>query len=113
MPSLTAALLSNNILYVIRDGIFSTYDPETGNLLRQQRLEEASGDYYASPVAGDGKIYLVSLKGKVTIIQEGTDWKILSTGDLAEQVIATPAIANEKIYIRSQQTLFCFGLKKT
>lgn len=113
MPSLTAALLSNNVLYVIRDGIFSTYDPETGNLLRQQRLEEASGDYYASPVAGDCKIYLVNLKGKVTIIQEGTDWKILSTGDLAEQVIATPAIANEKIYIRSQQTLFCFGLKKT
>jgi outer membrane protein assembly factor BamB len=112
MPSLTAVLLSNSVLYAIRDGIFSTYDPETGTLLRQKKLEDASGDYYASPVAGDGKIYLVSLRGKVTVIKEGTDWNILSTGDLAEEVIATPAIANEKIFIRGEQTLFCFGMKK-
>src|SRR5262245_31091321 len=110
MPSITAALLLNNVLYVIRDGIFSTYDPETGGLLKQQRPEEASGNYYASPVAGDGKIYLVSLNGKVSVIQAGTEWKILSTGDLGEEVIATQAIANEKIFIGSQQTLICFGM---
>jgi outer membrane protein assembly factor BamB len=112
MPSLTAPLLVDNVLYAIKDGIFSTYDPETGGLLKQQRLEEASGNYYASPVAADGKIYLVSLKGKVSVIQAGTEWKILSTGDLGEEVIATPAIANENIFIRGQQTLFCFGMKK-
>ena len=40
-------------------GILSTFDPETGKLLREERLKEALGEYYASPVAGDGKVYFI------------------------------------------------------
>jgi len=111
MPFLTGALLYKNVLYFIHDdrAIFSALNPETGQVLRQEKLEAAPGAYYASPVAGDNKIYLVSLNGKVTILKAGLDWKILSTSDLDEQVIATPAIADRKIYIRTQRSLFCFG----
>lgn len=112
MPFLTGALLYKNVLYAIEDGILSTFDPESGKRLRQEKLSEAPGDYYASPIAGDDKIYLVSLKGKVTVLKAGTDWTILNTGDLGEEVIATPAIADEKIYIRTKQKLICFGNKK-
>ncbi|HEY7161671.1 MAG TPA: hypothetical protein VH815_10450, partial [Acidobacteriota bacterium] len=112
MPFLTGVLLYKNLLYAIDDGIVSTFDPEDGKRLRRQKLTDAPGDYYASPIAGDDKIYLVSLKGKVTVLKEGRDWKILSTGDLGEEVIATPAIADEKIFIRTLNALYCFGNKK-
>jgi outer membrane protein assembly factor BamB len=111
-PRLTGALLYQNILYMIKNGIVSTFDPESGKLLRQERVKNALGDYYASPVAADGKIYLVNHEGKVTVLKAGADWQILSTGDLGEQVIATPAIANGRLYFRTDETLFCFGAKK-
>jgi outer membrane protein assembly factor BamB len=110
MPSLTGALLYQNVLYVVRNAIVTTFDPENGQLLRRERIRTALGDYYASPVAGDGKIYLANLEGKITVLKAGTDWQILSSGDLGEQVIATPAIADGRIYIRTEATLYCFGI---
>jgi outer membrane protein assembly factor BamB len=109
MPSLAGALLYDDVLYVVRKAIVSTFDPETGKLLGQKRIMTALGEYYASPVAGDGKIYLVNLEGKTTVLKSGVDWEPLSTGDLGEQVIATPAIANGRIYIRTEGTLYGFG----
>jgi outer membrane protein assembly factor BamB len=110
--TLTGALLYQNILYLIKNGIVSTFDPESGKLLRQERVKNALGEYYASPVAADGKIYLVNQEGKVTVLKAGADWQILSTGDLGEEVIATPAIADSHIFFRADGTLFCFGAEK-
>jgi outer membrane protein assembly factor BamB len=110
LPYLTAPLLYDNVLYVIRDGgIVSTFDPETGKVLREERLKDAIGEYWSQPVAGEGKIYFVSKEGKATVIRAGADWEKLSTGDLDEQVIATPAIAGGRIYIRTEGMLYCFG----
>jgi outer membrane protein assembly factor BamB len=110
LPYVTAALLYNDVLYVIRDGgILTTLDPATGKVTREDRVKEAIGQYYASPVAADGKVYLINKDGKASVLQAGADWKVLSTGDFAEQVIATPAIANSKLYVRTQSTLYCFG----
>lgn len=93
---------------MIDEGILSVLNPQTGQLIHRERLK-ASGDYYASPVAGDGKIYLVNLQGKVTVLKEGSTPTVLSSGDLGEEVIATPAIADQRIYIRGKSSLFCFG----
>jgi outer membrane protein assembly factor BamB len=109
MPSLAGALLYDDVLYVVRNAIVSTFDPETGKLLGQKRIMTALGEYWASPVAGDGKIYLVNLEGKTTVLKSGADWEPVSTGDLGEQVIATPAIADSRIYIRTEGTLYGFG----
>ncbi len=111
MPSLAGALLYGDILYVIRSGIVSTFSPGTGELLRQERLMAALGDYYASPVAADGKIYLINLEGRVTILKAGADWQVISSGDLEEQVIATPAISDRRIYVRTEGMLYCFGTR--
>ncbi len=110
VPYVTAPLLYERVLYVVRDGgIVSTFDPQTGKLLREERLKNAIGDYYASPVAADGRIYFVSKDGKITVVRAGADWEVVSSGNLDEQVIATPAIANGRIYIRTDQALYCFG----
>jgi outer membrane protein assembly factor BamB len=110
---LTGALLYRGVLYVVRNAIVSTVDPETGTLLRQERVKDALGDYYASPVAGDGKIYLASLEGKVSVLQAGKDWRVLSTSDLAERVVATPAIADGRVFIRTEETLYAFAAPPT
>jgi outer membrane protein assembly factor BamB len=109
LPSLTGALLYQNVLYTIRSGILSLCDPETGNLLRQERMKNALGDYYASPIAADNKLYLVSHEGKVTVLKAGAEAQIISTGELGEEVVATPSIAAGRVYFRTEGTLFCFG----
>jgi outer membrane protein assembly factor BamB len=111
MPYLTGPLLYNDVLYVIRGGgILATFNPSSGAMLRQERLKDAVGDYYASPVAGDGKVYFVSLDGKVSVIRAGSNWEKISSGELDEQVVATPAISGSRIYIRTDGTLYCFGV---
>lgn len=113
IPYVTGALLYDNVLYVIRTGgILYTFNPDTGKLLGEARLKDAIGDYYASPVAGDGKIYFINHDGKVTAIRAGAKWETLASGDLVEEVIATPAIADNRIYVRTEGTLYCFGEKK-
>jgi outer membrane protein assembly factor BamB len=108
----TAPLLYQKVLYVIRDGgILSAFDPDTGKVLREERLKDGIGEYYAQPVAGDGKIYFINKEGKVSVIKAGARWEMLSSGDLDEQVIATPAIAGGRMYVRTEGTLYCFGEK--
>jgi outer membrane protein assembly factor BamB len=109
LPYLTAALLYEGVLYSIRNGTLTTFSPETGALLKQKRLMNALGEYYASPIAGDGKIYFVSIDGQVTVVKAGAEWEILSTGDLQERVVATPAISDGRVYIRTDSMLYCFG----
>ncbi len=45
------------------------------------------------------------------MIRAGRNWELISSGDLAESVIATPAIAGSRIYVRTEETLYCFGAK--
>jgi outer membrane protein assembly factor BamB len=107
---LATPILYEKVLYVVRDGgIVSSFDPETGKVLKEARLKDALGEYWAQPVAGDGKVYFVSKEGKVSVIRAGAEWEKLSTGDLDEQVIATPAIADGRVYIRTEGMLYCFG----
>ena len=69
----------------------------------------ALDDYYASPVAGDGKVYLASMLGKITVLKPGGQWEVLSTSDLGEDVFATPAIADGRMYVRTSKNLYCFA----
>ncbi|MBC7856096.1 MAG: PQQ-binding-like beta-propeller repeat protein, partial [Pirellulaceae bacterium] len=109
VPSL---LTYQNVVYLIRDGgILSAIDAEKGTLLKQGRLEGAIDKYYASPVAGDGKVYFLSESGKLTVIKAGAQWEKLASADLAETGSATPAIAGGRVYVRTAKALYCFGAK--
>jgi hypothetical protein len=112
LPYVISPLLYNGVLYVVRTGgIVSTFEPDSGKLLREQRLKDALGDYYAQPVAGDGKVYFISKDGKASVIKAGTDWEVIGSGDFDEQVIATPAIADSRLYVRTAGNLYCFTEK--
>jgi outer membrane protein assembly factor BamB len=110
LPNTPSPLLYQDVLYLLKEGgILTALNPQTGALLKQGRLRGALGDYYASPVAADGKLFALSEEGKLTVLQAGGEWEILAVNDLGEPAHATPAIADGKLYVRTHQTLFCFA----
>jgi outer membrane protein assembly factor BamB len=109
-PSIPSPLIYQNVMYMIKEGgILSSLDPATGQVLKQGRTPDALEEYYASPVAADGKIFLVSASGKVTVLKANAQWEILATNSLDEEVWATPAIAGSNLYIRTRNALYSFG----
>ena len=65
------------------------------------------GRYFASPVYGDGKIYVAGQNGNVLVLREGTELEILARNDLGSGILATPALADGRIYIRARNKLVC------
>ena len=109
-PLVPSPLLYDSLIYLLKDGgILTTLDPATGEEVKVGRLRNAIDSYYASPVAGDGKIYAASEGGKISVIEAGPDWSVLSTADLAEPIYATPAIYRGRVYIRTDEALYAFG----
>jgi outer membrane protein assembly factor BamB len=110
LPNLTTPLLYRGVLYLVREGgILTTLDPGSGKVLKQGRLEGALDPYSASPVAGDGKVYFASQGGKLAVVKAAAEWELLEVSDLGEEVWATPAIADRRLFIRTQKALYCFG----
>lgn len=111
VPFCASPLYIQGLLFTVKDGgILQCLDAKTGKSLKQLRLE-ASDSYYASPVAGDGKIYLVDEVGRLTVITATDKAEVLHTADFKEDVYATPAIVDGRIYLRTAKALYCFGLK--
>jgi outer membrane protein assembly factor BamB len=112
LPNVPSPLLYKNVLFLIKDGgIVTTLDPKTGQIFKQARLKGAVEYYWASPVAADGKVYLVSAAGKVSVLKAEGSWELLAMNDLSDDCFATPAIADGRIYLRTRTKLYCFGVK--
>ena len=73
------------------------------------RTPAALEEYYASPVAADGKIFMVSGSCKVTVLKAGAQWEVLATNDLDEECWATPAIAGNSLFVRTRGSLYSFA----
>jgi outer membrane protein assembly factor BamB len=105
-----APLVYNGVYYMVKDGgIITSLDPATGKLLKEGRTREALGEYWASPVAADNKLYLANGEGKISVLKAGAQWDVLRVNDLAEEIRATPALSEGRIYVRTHGQLYCFG----
>jgi outer membrane protein assembly factor BamB len=110
VPQVPSTLLYKGVLYMVNDGgVLITFDPATGNVIKQGRLAGAIDKYFASPVAADGKVFLVGQGGAVSVLKAGGDWEILAVNALDDECFATPAIADGRIYIRTRSALYCFA----
>ena len=111
LPLVTSPLVYERVLYLVKSGgILSAFDSETGAVLKQGRLRNAIDDYSASPVAADGRILFASETGKLTVVRAGKDWEELSTHALGEMIYASPAVAGDRVYVRTEKGLWCFGI---
>ena len=84
----------------------SCLESATGKQIWQENLKAR---FYASPVFVNGKIYLVTRKGEMIVLQVGSEYKQLARNILCEESDATPAIANGRMYIRTLNHLICVG----
>lgn len=114
LPYIASALIYGGQCVMVKDGgILIACDPKTGDQLYRERTGEA-GFYYASPVAANGHIYVTSLQsGVVTVLQAGAkSAKVVAKNpELGERVAATPAIADDCLYIRTADHLYAFAEK--
>ena len=98
-PLCASPLVYHERIFTVKDGgILSCLDLATGKPLKQKR-PAATGDYYSSPIAGDGKVYLVNQAGQVTVLDAAANGEVLSTAEFGEDVYATPAIAGGRACI--------------
>jgi outer membrane protein assembly factor BamB len=103
-------LVYQNVLYLLKDGgLLSGLEPDSGKVLWRERVAESSGRYFASPVAGNGKVYLVSESGKASVVKAGRVFGRLSVNELGENCYATPAIVGRFLLIRTVHTLWAFA----
>lgn len=110
VPQVPSTLLYQGTLFMVNDsGILTSFDPATGNVLKQGRLKGAIDKYFASPVGADGKIFLISQDGTVSVVSAAGNWEILAVNALGDEVFATPAIADGRIYVRTRGMLYAFG----
>ncbi len=106
-PYISSILYYDGLIYMANgNGIASGIDPKTGARVWQERI---GGIFTASPVAGDGKVYLLSETGETVVLRAGRTPQILSRNDLGERSLASPAISNGQLFIRTDQHLVCIG----
>jgi outer membrane protein assembly factor BamB len=110
LPYVPSPLFYEGHLFMIKDGGLATLlDAKTGKEIYVQERIGAGGTYYASPVAANGHIYVASLEGVVTVLKSGAELNVVSQTKLGEPFKATPAIADNVIYLRGSEHLFAFG----
>jgi len=115
LPWIASALLYRGQYIMVKDGgIVTAYDAKTGEQVYQERVA-AAGQYYASPVAANGYIYFTSSQdGTVTVLKAGSDKPelVATNPKVGERTVATPAIAHNALFVRTDKHLYAFGEKK-
>lgn len=108
LPTVPSSVVYGEVLTMVKDsGIITVLDAKTGKQLQQMRAA-GQGNYYASLVAGDGKVYMISEQGVLTVLKAGRDAHVLSSFDFGQRVMASPVIRDGKIYIRTSDALYCY-----
>ncbi|MEK6280221.1 MAG: PQQ-binding-like beta-propeller repeat protein [Acidobacteriota bacterium] len=106
-------LVYNGILYVLNNsGLFDAYNLKTGEEVYRQRLPLVGSGFSASPVAADGKIYLSNEDGEILVIAAGDKFRHIATNSMGELLMATPAMSDGVMYVRSSGSLFAIGRKQ-
>jgi outer membrane protein assembly factor BamB len=97
-------------LYTCRDnGVLTCYEAKTGKQIYRRRLGSGSTGFTASAVATDGKLYYTSEDGDIYVIKAGVEPDVLAVNSMGEVCMATPAISNGSLFIRTQHHLFRVG----
>jgi outer membrane protein assembly factor BamB len=99
-------LVYRGLVYIVRfNGVLTVYDAKTGEKKYQERFAGGTSAFTASPVAADGRIYFANDDGQVFVVKAGPAFEILATNDMGSPVLATPAISEGRILVRTASEL--------
>ncbi len=106
-PYISSIVYYDGLIYMAGDvGVLTVVDAKSGERVYQDRV---GGVYTASPVAGDGKVYFLSEDGETIVIAAGKTPRVLERNKLSARPLASPAIANGRLFIRSDDALYAIG----
>jgi len=108
-PDTPCPVVSDGLLFTVTDdGIARAYDAANGKLAWTERL---GGDFKASPIAADGKIYFLNTSGLCTVVAAKPKFEKLAENQLSDETLASPAAADGRLLVRGRETLYCIGPK--
>jgi len=108
VPECPSPVYHDGLIYMIKNGGIGTcLDAKTGKQHYSGRMK-ARGPRYSSPVVGDGKIFAASARGQITVWKTGTELEIVAQNHLGERIMATPAVLDGHLYVRTETSLYCF-----
>jgi outer membrane protein assembly factor BamB len=109
-PYMPTPIVYGDLLYTCsNNGVLVAYNAKTGERVYQERVGGTGGAFTASPVASDGKIYLSSEDGDVFVVKAGPKYEFLAKNPVGEPIMATPAISDGLLIVRTVSHLFAFG----
>jgi outer membrane protein assembly factor BamB len=109
---LISPLLVDGRLLLFKSGGFANcFEAKKGEPLWEKQRIGITSQILAQPVYGDGKVYVTGQDGKIAVLALGPKLKVLARNDMGEDCIATPALADGRLYIRTRTKLFCVGEK--
>ena len=110
-PYIPTPVLYRDQLYVLQNnGVLAAYEVRTGKRIYQERVGPG-GAFSASPVAGDGKLYLAGEDGDVFVVKAGPAYELLATNHVGQVVMATPAISDGALIIRGLKDVIAIKQK--
>jgi outer membrane protein assembly factor BamB len=108
VPQIPSVAVENNLLYMVKvGGIVTCMDARNGDIMYAERVG-APGPYLSSPLLSDGMIFIASYNGKITILKEGSEFRIINQIDLGEKIGASPVAIDNRLYIRTDEHLYAF-----
>lgn len=109
-PDVPTPAVADGLFYLLREnGVLTVYDAATKQQRYRERIARATGAFSASPVVADGKVFMASEGGLVVVVAAGPEFKKLGECDLGELIMSTPVVVDNRLYIRTDKALYCFG----
>jgi outer membrane protein assembly factor BamB len=109
VPAMSSPIVIDKVVYMVADqGVITCADAKSGDVLFRQRV---AGNYSASPLAADGKLFFCSREGDVTVARASSAWEELSKNHLAGQLMASPAVWGNSLIVRSDSHLYRIGTR--
>ena len=103
-PNKPSVTLVGDLLFMVNDGgIAQCVEAKTGNVIWNERL---GGNFSASPIYGEGRIYAGNEEGKFYVFEAGRQFKVLATNEFPDGFMASPAVSGKALYLRSKTTLY-------
>ena len=103
-------LVYRGLVYIVKyNGVLNVYDAKTGEKKFQERLAGGKSAFTSSPVAADGKVYFASEDGHVYVLKAAPAFELMAENDMAESILATPAISEGMLVYRAQAHLIALA----
>ena len=104
VPKKPALTRVDDLLYGLDDnGVATCWEAKTGTVVWNERV---GGNYSASPIAGDGRLYFCSEEGKTVVVSTGREFKKLAENTLADGFMASPAVSGKALFLRTKSALY-------